>query len=62
MRINLRPDGTIDAIGYMPYNYLCPSFIDTMNFTNYRCVNEDRIADEESWVLISSNTEGEIAE
>jgi hypothetical protein len=60
MRINIRADGTIDAIGYMPYQYLCPSFINTMNFSKYRCLDIERIMYEEAWEFIELDTGDQI--
>jgi hypothetical protein len=49
MRIDINTDGSIAAIGFMPYEYPCPEFITFSNFQQYRCINIDDIMNEANW-------------
>lgn len=60
MKIYLRDDGTIEAIGYFDYPYACPEFINATNFTRYKCVNIDDIMNEMSWELIEEKPDEEV--
>lgn len=60
MRINVNIDGTISAIGYMPYEHACPKFITFDNFQQYRCLNTERIMYEEAWEFIELDTGDQI--